>query len=135
MCCYQVGTLGEPDLSSLQDHAIGTQSILTRRLGLIVGCCLGFVVFILLVSILGYLKVSLTRVLNKYWRVCCRLKNRGVLWNATNRLPHPITCLIDTFRFRVVNTRIDQDIHNLSPISVIKHRSISFFSGLIVNIT
>lgn len=32
-------------------------SVLTRRLGLIVGCCMGFVVFILLVSVLGYLKV------------------------------------------------------------------------------
>lgn len=32
--------------------------VLTRRLGLIVGCCMGFVVFVLLVSVLGYLKVS-----------------------------------------------------------------------------
>ena len=37
------------------DNSAG--SVLTRRLGLIIGCCMGFVVFILLVSVLGYLKV------------------------------------------------------------------------------
>lgn len=36
-------------------------SFLTRRLGLIVGCCMGFVVFLLLVSVLGYLKVKKQR--------------------------------------------------------------------------
>ncbi|XP_016843747.1 protein artichoke isoform X2 [Nasonia vitripennis] len=36
-------------------------SVLTRRLGLIIGCCMGFVVFILLVSVLGYLKVKKQR--------------------------------------------------------------------------
>ncbi|XP_048516674.1 uncharacterized protein LOC125502495 [Dendroctonus ponderosae] len=57
--CTEVLTLGAPDLSVLQDHSMGVQSLLTRRLGLIVGCCLGFVVFVFLVSILGYLKVGI----------------------------------------------------------------------------
>lgn len=64
--CTEVNTLGVPDsihggLGSLPDHSIGTQSILTRRLGLIIGCCMGFIVFIVLVSILGYLKVKKQR--------------------------------------------------------------------------
>ena len=33
-------------------------NVLTRRLGLTIGSCMGFVVFILLISVLGYLKVS-----------------------------------------------------------------------------
>uniref|UniRef100_A0A182JMC3 LRRCT domain-containing protein n=1 Tax=Anopheles atroparvus TaxID=41427 RepID=A0A182JMC3_ANOAO len=37
-------------------------SILTRRLGLIVGCCLGIVVFIVLVSVLGWLKIKKQRL-------------------------------------------------------------------------
>ncbi|KAL9696305.1 hypothetical protein quinque_015590 [Culex quinquefasciatus] len=37
-------------------------SILTRRLGLIVGCCLGIVVFIVLISVLGYLKIKKQRL-------------------------------------------------------------------------
>uniref|UniRef100_A0A182FIM6 Uncharacterized protein n=2 Tax=Anopheles albimanus TaxID=7167 RepID=A0A182FIM6_ANOAL len=37
-------------------------SILTRRLGLIVGCCLGIVVFIVLVSVLGWLKIKKRRL-------------------------------------------------------------------------
>lgn len=37
-------------------------SILTRRLGLIVGCCLGIIVFIVLVSVLGYLKIKKQRL-------------------------------------------------------------------------
>lgn len=36
-------------------------SLLTRRLGLIVGCCLGIVVFIIIVSILGWLKLKKRR--------------------------------------------------------------------------
>ncbi|XP_066246926.1 protein artichoke-like [Euwallacea similis] len=59
--CAEVSTLWALNMTTLQDHSIGTQSILTRRLGLIIGCCLGFVVFILLVSILGYLKVKKQR--------------------------------------------------------------------------
>uniref|UniRef100_A0A182N0Q5 Fibronectin type-III domain-containing protein n=1 Tax=Anopheles dirus TaxID=7168 RepID=A0A182N0Q5_9DIPT len=37
-------------------------SILTRRLGLIVGCCLGIVVFIVLISVLGWLKIKKQRL-------------------------------------------------------------------------
>lgn len=64
--CTEVNTLGVPDsihggLGSLPDQSIGVQSILTRRLGLIIGCCMGFVVFIVLVSVLGYLKVKKQR--------------------------------------------------------------------------
>ena len=40
-------------------------SILTRRLGLIVGCCLGIVVFIVLVSVLGWLKIKKQRLLGR----------------------------------------------------------------------
>lgn len=61
--CAEVSTLGPPDsmhvgLGILPDHSLGVQSILTRRLGLIIGCCMGFVVFIILVSVLGYLKIK-----------------------------------------------------------------------------
>lgn len=69
--CSEVITLGTPDsmhvgLGSLPgDHGMGVQSILTRRLGLIIGCCMGFVVFIVLVSILGYLKVKKQRAAAK----------------------------------------------------------------------
>lgn len=64
--CAEVSTLGVPDsihggLGILPDHSLGVQSILTRRLGLIIGCCMGFVVFIVLVSVLGYLKVKKQR--------------------------------------------------------------------------
>lgn len=55
----QVRTLeGEEGLEN-QDRGRG--SILTRRLGLIVGSCMGFVVFIVLVSVLGYLKLKKQR--------------------------------------------------------------------------
>lgn len=37
-------------------------SLLTRRLGLIVGCCLGIFVFIIIVSILGWLKLKKRRL-------------------------------------------------------------------------
>lgn len=64
--CAEVTTLGAPNslsgsLGSIPDHGQGVQSILTRRLGLIIGCCMGFVVFIILVSVLGYLKVKKQR--------------------------------------------------------------------------
>lgn len=64
--CTEVATLevhdavASSDGSSMSD-AGGVTSILTRRLGLIVGCCMGFIVFVLLVSILGYLKVKKQR--------------------------------------------------------------------------
>ncbi|XP_011301867.1 chaoptin [Fopius arisanus] len=48
------------DGAAMSDSS-GAKTVLTRRLGLIVGCCMGFVVFILLVSVLGYLKVKKQR--------------------------------------------------------------------------
>lgn len=64
--CTEVRTLEASDgfsggLGSLPDRGVGVPSILTRRLGLIVGCCMGFVVFVILVSVLGYLKVKKQR--------------------------------------------------------------------------
>lgn len=59
--CAEVSTLGAPDLTILPDHSMGVQSILTRRLGLIIGCCMGFIVFVILVSVLGYLKIKKQR--------------------------------------------------------------------------
>lgn len=65
--CAKVTTPEKPrvilvsgDGAAMSD-ASGDKTILTRRLGLIVGCCMGFVVFILLVSVLGYLKVKKQR--------------------------------------------------------------------------
>lgn len=64
--CTEVNTLLAPDsihvgLGSVTEPGHGVPSILTRRLGLIIGCCMGFVVFIVLVSVLGYLKVKKQR--------------------------------------------------------------------------
>lgn len=63
--CTEVKTLEAPDMEISSDGSPGdvggVTSILTRRLGLIVGCCMGFVVFIVLVSVLGYLKVKKQR--------------------------------------------------------------------------
>lgn len=64
--CTEVRTLEAPDAivssdGSPMSDVSGVTSILTRRLGLIVGCCMGFIVFILLVSVLGYLKVKKQR--------------------------------------------------------------------------
>lgn len=62
--CEEISTLGTAEVThigSISDQNYGTQSILTRRLGLIIGCCMGFVVFIVLVSVLGYLKVKKQR--------------------------------------------------------------------------
>ncbi|XP_020711743.2 protein artichoke-like isoform X2 [Athalia rosae] len=63
--CTEVTTLEAPDTEISSNGSLGevggVASILTRRLGLIVGCCMGFVVFIVLVSVLGYLKVKKQR--------------------------------------------------------------------------
>ncbi|KAL6262890.1 hypothetical protein P5V15_005679 [Pogonomyrmex californicus] len=64
--CTEVKTLDAPNaIISSDGSAMGdvgsVSSFLTRRLGLIVGCCMGFVVFLLLVSVLGYLKVKKQR--------------------------------------------------------------------------
>ncbi|XP_046613939.1 protein artichoke [Neodiprion virginianus] len=62
--CTEVRTLDAPD-SIVGDGAVGDRgglaSILTRRLGLIVGSCMGFVVFVVLVSVLGYMKMKKQR--------------------------------------------------------------------------
>lgn len=45
------------------------QSLLTRRLGLIIGCCLGIIVFIVLIVVLGWLKVKKKRLLEETKRL------------------------------------------------------------------
>jgi len=57
--CAEVKTL-EGDMAYYSDEQ-HKSSILTRRLGLIIGSCLGCVVFIILVSVLGYLKIKKQR--------------------------------------------------------------------------
>ncbi|CAD7090064.1 unnamed protein product [Hermetia illucens] len=65
--CTEVTTLDVPsqmpDENGLSSEGF-IHSILTRRLGLIVGCCLGIIVFIVLVSVLGYLKLKKQRIEN-----------------------------------------------------------------------
>lgn len=66
--CTEVRTLeATPSLitdeNGLSSNGI-IHSILTRRLGLIVGCCLGIIVFIVLISVLGYLKLKKQRIDN-----------------------------------------------------------------------
>lgn len=66
--CTEVRTLDAPD-SVIGDGTVGDRgglaSILTRRLGLIVGSCMGLVVFIVLVSVLGYMKMKKQRAAMK----------------------------------------------------------------------
>lgn len=66
--CIETRTLpAEPvqitDQNRLTDGGL-FHSLLTRRLGLIVGCCLGIFVFIIIVSILGWLKLKKRRLEN-----------------------------------------------------------------------
>lgn len=67
---FQVQTLDAPDAAQAASDGGGAGglgssgsggSILTRRLGLIVGSCMGFIVFVVLVSALGYLKLKKQR--------------------------------------------------------------------------
>lgn len=62
--CTEVRTLDAPD-SVVGDGTVSDRgslaSILTRRLGLIVGSCMGFVVFVVLISVLGYMKMKKQR--------------------------------------------------------------------------
>lgn len=66
--CAEVKTLDSPD-SIIGDGAMtdrtGLATILTRRLGLIVGCAMGFVVFVVLISVLGYMKMKKQRAAMK----------------------------------------------------------------------
>lgn len=71
--CDDVVTLdAEPSLM-MDEHGMAStsfiQSLLTRRLGLIVGCFLGIIVFIVLISVLGWLKVKKQRVLEETKRM------------------------------------------------------------------
>ncbi|KAG8033975.1 hypothetical protein G9C98_008456 [Cotesia typhae] len=65
--CTEVRTLDAPDsiIGDTPSERTGIATILTRRLGLIVGSCMGFVVFIVLVSILGYMKMKKQRAAMK----------------------------------------------------------------------
>lgn len=63
--CTQVRTLyalsSIMEMDSLSSNGF-LHSLVTRRLGLIVGCCLGILVFIVLVSVLGWLKIKKRRI-------------------------------------------------------------------------
>nr|CAD7267220.1 unnamed protein product [Timema shepardi] len=61
--CTEVRTLEAPDSIVSEGPGLGSSvgSLLTRRLGLIVGSCMGFIVFVVLVSVLGYMKLKKRR--------------------------------------------------------------------------
>lgn len=63
--CTQVRTLYmlgyHTEMDSLSSSGF-LHALLTRRLGLIVGCCLGILVFIVLISVLGWLKLKKRRL-------------------------------------------------------------------------
>lgn len=63
--CTQVRTLyalsSIMEMDSLSSNGF-FHSLVTRRLGLIVGCCLGIFVFIVLIAVLGWLKVKKRRI-------------------------------------------------------------------------
>lgn len=66
--CIEARTLAtEPivisDQNRLTDRGF-IHSLLTRRLGLIVGCCLGILVFIIIIAVLGWLKLKKRRLEN-----------------------------------------------------------------------
>lgn len=66
--CAYVRTLDATPSLITDENGLSGQgfihSILTRRLGLIVGCCLGIFVFIVLISVLGWLKLKKQRIEN-----------------------------------------------------------------------
>lgn len=63
--CTQVRTLyalsSIMEMDSLSSNGF-FHSLVTRRLGLIVGCCLGIFVFIVLIAVLGWLKIKKRRI-------------------------------------------------------------------------
>lgn len=67
--CTDVRTLDAPDSivgeGTGSEHRGSLASMLTRRLGLIVGSCMGFVVFVVLISVLGYMKMKKQRATAK----------------------------------------------------------------------
>lgn len=66
--CIETRTLAtEPIIISDQNRLTDRgfiHSLLTRRLGLIVGCCLGILVFIIIITVLGWLKLKKRRLEN-----------------------------------------------------------------------
>lgn len=99
--CTEVRTLpAEPvqitDQNRLTDRGL-LHSLLTRRLGLIVGCCLGIFVFIVIVTVLGWLKLKKRRIdnakrreqqLNQVQQLNYQHRNHAHL-NQTQLLPPP----------------------------------------------
>lgn len=66
--CTSVTTnalFGEALDSPFSNTYMGIADILTRRLSLVVGCCIGFIVFVVLVSALGYIKTKKRPVVAK----------------------------------------------------------------------
>lgn len=63
--CTQVRTLyalsSIMEMDSLSSNGF-FHALVTRRLGLIVGCCLGILVFIVLIAVLGWLKIKKRRI-------------------------------------------------------------------------
>lgn len=51
--------------SPFSNTYMGIAELLTRRLSLVVGCCIGLIVFIVLVSVLGYMKTKKRPVIPK----------------------------------------------------------------------
>lgn len=64
--CTSVSTIfGAPIDSPFSNTYMDIADILTRRLSLVVGCCIGFIVFVVLVSALGYIKTKKRQVIAK----------------------------------------------------------------------
>lgn len=66
--CTDVQTLDSTPSLITDENGLSSNgfihSILTRRLGLIVGCCLGIIVFIVMISVLSYVKLKKQRIEN-----------------------------------------------------------------------
>nr|XP_014092231.2 uncharacterized protein LOC106618861 [Bactrocera oleae] len=66
--CTDVQTLDSTPSLVTDENGLSSNgfihSILTRRLGLIVGCCLGIIVFIVMISVLSYVKLKKQRIEN-----------------------------------------------------------------------
>lgn len=79
--CTDVRTLDAPDSivgdGTMSDRG-GLANILTRRLGLIVGSCMGFVVFVVLISVLGYMKMKKQRSIDGKERPAFVLQSAGL---------------------------------------------------------
>lgn len=66
--CTSVSTIeifGAAIDSPFSNTYMDIADILTRRLSLVVGCCIGFIVFVVLVSALGYIKTKKRQVIAK----------------------------------------------------------------------